>query len=38
MPLEVFESVTKMAADVSNGSALPKQVVQTAAVQTLVAC
>jgi hypothetical protein len=27
-----------MAADVSNGAALPKQVVQTAALQTLVAC
>ena len=35
---EVLKTVTKMAADVSNGSALPKQVVQTAAVQTLVAC
>lgn len=34
---EVFDSVTKMAADVSNGAALPKQVVQTAALQTLVA-
>ena len=35
---EVLKTVTKMAADVSNGSALPKEVVQTAAVQTLVAC
>eukprot|EP00435_Cladocopium_sp_Y103_P015775 s5469_g3.t2 len=35
---EVFDSVAKMAADVSNGAALPKQVVQTAAVQTLVTC
>ena len=34
---EVLKTVTKMAADVSNGSALPKEVVQTAAVQTLVA-
>jgi len=34
---EVLKTVTKMAADVSNGSALPKQVIQTASVQAMVA-
>ncbi|CAK9008666.1 ATP-dependent zinc metalloprotease FtsH [Durusdinium trenchii] len=33
---KVLEEVERMAADVSNGSALPSQVVRTAAVQTLV--